>query len=329
VGGVTATPPPSQPLKRPKLPTWALWAGVGGATLFVVIVALAIIGLATGGNDKAKAGSIDGKPIPVGKDPQDMAFTPGNAWVANLKDGTVTRIDTSTGGTRSIKAGGAPSAVAAGAGSIWTWIYNDSVDRIDVKTNKVGAYFDTGPVIDAITYGVGALWVAHGKANQVTRIDPKTNKTVATVSVPGDPSAIGSGEGYVWVATEKGVVQIDPSNNSILNTIKVGGSPGGLQVTDGTVYVATGNDKISRVDASSGAVATPITVGTTAAYYTVGADSLWVSYPVDNVVRRIDLTSRQKVGDVKMSFNPQGLAYGQGHVWVLDTNGNRVWRIQP
>jgi Protein kinase domain len=325
VGGMT----PSAPPKRAKLPTWALWAGVGGATLFVVIVALAVIGLATGGSNKPKAGQITGKPIKVGKDPQDVAFTPGNAWVANLKDGTVTRIDTSTDKTRAIKAGGAPSAVAAGAGSIWTWIYTDSVDRIDIKTNKVTPYFDTGPTIDSMAFGVGSLWVAHGKANQVTRTDPKTNKTVATISVPGDPSSIGIGDGYVWAATEKGVVQIDPSSNSILSTIKVGGSPGGLQVTEGTVYVATGNNKISRVDASSGAVASPITVGTSAAYYTVGAGSLWVSYPVDNFVRRIDLGSRQKVGDVKMPFNPQGLAWGQGRVWVLDTNGNQVVRIQP
>jgi len=326
VGGVTVSPPAP---KRPKLPTWALWAGVGGATLFAVIVALAIIGLATGGGSKPAAGQITGKPIPVGKDPQDMAFTPGNAWVANLKDGTVTRIDTKTDQTRSIKTQGAPSAVAVGAGSIWTWIYNDSVNRIDIKTNKVSPYFDTGPVIDAIAFGVGALWVTHGKANQVTRTDPKTNKTVATVNVPGNPSAIGIGEGYVWVATDRGVVQIDPSSNSILNTIKVGPNPGGLQVTGGTVYVATGNSKISRVDAQSGAVAAPIPVGTSAAYYTVGADSLWVSYPVDNVVRRVDLDTRKVLGNVKMSFNPQGLAFGQGRVWVLDANGDRVVRIQP
>jgi glutamine cyclotransferase len=155
--------------------------------------------------------------------------------------------------------------VAAGGGAIWTWIYDDSVVRIDQKTNKVTPYFDTGPVIDAIAYGSGAFWAAHGKANQVTRTDPKTNKVVATIDVPGDPSSIGTGEGYVWVATEKGVVQIDPSNNAILNTVKVGGSPGGLQVTGGTVYVATGNNKISRMDAQSGAVATPIPVGTSAA----------------------------------------------------------------
>jgi hypothetical protein len=324
VGGTTVSPP-----SRPKVPNWALWVGITGGIVFAIIVALAVIGLTTGGDDNPKAGKISGPPIKVGKDPQDVAFTPGNAWVANLKDGTVTRIDTKTDKTRSIKAEGAPSAVAAGAGSIWTWIYTDSVDRIDIKTNKVSPYFDTGPTIDAITFGVGALWVAHGKANQVTRIDPKTNRTAATIRVEGDPTSIGTGEGYVWAATDNGVVEIDPSSNSVINTIKVGGNPGGLQVTNGTVYVATGNDKISRVDAQSGAIASPIPVGTSAAYYTVGAGSLWVSYPVDNVVRRIDLATRKKVGDVKMPFNPQGLAYGQGLVWVLDASGNRIFRIEP
>ena len=32
---------------------------------------------------------------------------------------------------------------------------------------------------------------------------------------------------------------------------------------------------------------------------------------------------------MKMSFNPQGLAWGQGRVWVLDTNHDRVLRIAP
>jgi serine/threonine-protein kinase len=329
VGGATtaAAAPPARS-GRGQRPGWLLWAVIGGGVL-VALIAVGVIVFASGGSSAPAAGEITGKPIPVGKDPQDVAFTPGNVWVANLKDGTVTRIDSATDKTRAIKTQGAPSAVAAGAGSIWTWIYNDSVDRIDIKTNRVSPYFDTGPVIDAITFGVGALWVAHGKANQVTRVDPKTNKTTATIAVSGDPTSIGTGNGFVWAATNNGVVQIDPSDNSILNTIKVGGNPGGLQVTDGTVYVATGNNKISRVDAQSGAVAAPITVGTSAAYYTVGANALWVSYPVDNVVRRIDLDTRQKVGDVKMPFNPQGLAFGQGKVWVLDANGNRVFRIAP
>jgi serine/threonine-protein kinase len=326
VGGAALSPPARA--GRTQRPAWLMWALIGAGVL-VALVVVGVLVFASGGSSPPAAGQITGQPIKVGKDPQDVAFTPGNAWVANLKDGTVTRIDTATDKTRAIKTQGAPSAVAAGAGSIWTWIYDDSVNRIDIATNRVSPYFDTGPVIDAMTYGAGALWVAHGKANQVTRVDPKTNKTRAMITVTGDPSSIGTGEGYVWAATNNGVVQIDPSSNSIINTIKVGGNPGGLQVTQGTVYVATGNNKISRMDAQSGAVAAPIRVGTAAAYYTVGANSLWVSYPVDNAVRRIDLGTRKKVGDVKMPFNPQGLAFGQGKVWVLDANGDRVFRIQP
>jgi serine/threonine-protein kinase len=328
-----ATPPPPAATAAPqktKLPTWALWTLVGGGTLVVLFVVLAIVGMVSK-DDKStpKAGEVSGPPIKVGNDPQDVAFTPGNAWVANLKDGTVTRIDTKTDKTRSIKAEGAPSSVVAGGGSIWAWIYNDSVDRIDVKTNKVSPYFDTGGVIDSITFGVGALWVSHPKDGDVTRIDAKTSKVVTRIAVPGNPSSIGTGEGYVWVATDKGVVQIDPSDNSILNTTQVGGSPGGVQVTNGTVYVATGNDRISRVDAQSGAVASSIPVGTAAAYYTIGAGSMWVSYPVDKLVKRIDLGTRKPIGTVPMTFNPQGLSYGEGRVWVIDASGDKVVRIKP
>ena len=46
-------------------------------------------------------------------------------------------------------------------------------------------------------------------------------------------------------------------------------------------------------------------------------------------VRRIDLSTRNRIGDVKMSFNPQGLAFGAGLVWVLDASGDKVVRINP
>ena len=80
-----------------------------------------------------------------------------------------TRAHTTPDKPRAFMAGGARAGGPAGAGAIGTWIYNDSVNRIDIKTNKVSPYFDTGTVIDAIAFGVGSLWVAHGKANQVTR----------------------------------------------------------------------------------------------------------------------------------------------------------------
>lgn len=32
---------------------------------------------------------------------------------------------------------------------------------------------------------------------------------------------------------------------------------------------------------------------------------------------------------MKMSFNPQGLAFGAGLVWVLDASGDKVVRINP
>ena len=327
-------PGPATPARRRRGPAVALVSGaVVLVLLIVVLAALAAVGALSGDEEKPKgnpAGQIAGNPIKAGKDPSDIVFAGGYAWVANLKDGTVTRVRPADDSTRTIKTEGAPSVVTPGAGSIWTWIYNDSVVRIDLKTLKVSKLIDVGSVASSISFGEGALWVSHDKADELTRVDPKTNKVVATIPVPGKPSALDTGDGWVWVATEKGLVQINPADNTILNTIKVGGDPGGLEFNNGTVYVATGNNAITRVDAASGAVAPPIPVGRDAAYYGVGADSLWVDYPVDNIVKRLDLGTRRPIGQpIRMDFNPQGLVYGMGRLWVIDTQRDQVVRIRP
>jgi serine/threonine-protein kinase len=337
-GPWTPPPAPGAPLpavgapgKRRRVPRALLVAGAAIAAIVLLVGLLAIVGLIAGDSStKSTAGKVLQPPIRVGRDPQDIAFTPGAAWVANLKDGTVTKIDTRTLKTRSIKVQGAPSTVVAGAGSVWAWVYDDSVVPIDVKTVKVSPYVDTGEVVDAIAFGNGALWAAHAKAGNVTRVDPKTKQITATIPVKGGPSSIDTGEGYVWVGTDKGLVEIDPATNSVLITIDLKNSLGGIEVRNGTVYVATGNDAITRVDAQSGAVAQPIPVSKSAAYYAIGGGSMWVDYPVDNVVKRIDLSTRKPIGDpIKLPFNPQGLVWGQDRLWVLDGSGDRVVRIQP
>src|SRR6185312_15232500 len=52
--------------------------------------------------------------IGVGNGPAALAYGYGGVWVANRDDGTVTRIDTATDVGETVRAGGSPTAVAAG-----------------------------------------------------------------------------------------------------------------------------------------------------------------------------------------------------------------------
>ena len=339
--GATGPPPSPPPGATPSPPPGGrrrgLVAGIAAGVALLIVAGVVAIFVLAGGDDTPDpppgnpAGAVTGTPIKVGRNPQDVAFANGFAWVSNRNDGTLTRIDLRSLATKTIKTEGEPLAGAPGAGSIWAWIYSDAVVRVDVRTDKVSPLVRIGGgTISGVAFGEGAFWAAQGRKDQVSRVDPETNRVTDRIEVEGNPTNIDTGDGYVWVTTDKGLVQIDPKTNTVFNTIEAGKDLGGVDVQEGVVYVATGNANITRVDATSGAIAEPIPVSRAAAYFAVGADSLWVDYPVDDVVRRISLSTRKQVGrDIKVRFDPQGMVFGEGLLWVLDTRAGRVARIKP
>jgi DNA-binding beta-propeller fold protein YncE len=58
--------------------------------------------------------------FPVGAGPSDVAVGEGAVWVANSRDGTISRVDPKTGTSTSIKLGQAPGGVVAAYGAVWT-----------------------------------------------------------------------------------------------------------------------------------------------------------------------------------------------------------------
>jgi class 3 adenylate cyclase/streptogramin lyase len=58
--------------------------------------------------------------FPVGRGPSGVAVGEGAVWVANSRDGTVSRIDTRGGPVRTVELGHTPGGVAAAYGAVWT-----------------------------------------------------------------------------------------------------------------------------------------------------------------------------------------------------------------
>ena len=76
----------------------------------------------------------------------------------------------------------------------------------------------------SVATGLGAVWVANVDDDSVSRIDPKTNAVVQTITVGEQSSGVAVGGGFVWVAnTLDGTVsQIDPGRERGRRTIPVG-----------------------------------------------------------------------------------------------------------
>src|SRR5439155_22353937 len=126
-------------------------------------------------------------------------------WVANDVNGTVTRIDPTTGSQRIIELppGAAPSGIAVGQGSVWVADKLGSrVLRIDATTNQI---VGTGtPVLgghpNEVAFGAGFVWVTNTDNDSVTRIDAQTSEGVTIEHVGNAPTGSAAGAEGGWVA---------------------------------------------------------------------------------------------------------------------------------
>jgi YVTN family beta-propeller protein len=144
---------------------------------------------------------------PRGVLPGQIAFGAGAAWVANVGDGSVWRIDAAANRIKRISVGSQPTDVAVGYGSAWLpCLGRNAVWRIDAATGKVEAIIPTGNEPLALAAGAGAIWVTNQAAGTVSRIDPRTNKVVKTIRIGFNPHGVAVVDGAVWVAVARGLI---------------------------------------------------------------------------------------------------------------------------
>ena len=139
--------------------------------------------------------------VDVGNEPSAIAAGAGSVWVTNSADGTVTRIDPATLLTTTIPVGHGPAAITMNAAG--AWIANagdDTLVRIDTHTNAVGGTTRVGDGPAALLATPGALWVANTRGGTLMRLDPRSGNVNRTIRLGGTPDALASAAGRVWVA---------------------------------------------------------------------------------------------------------------------------------
>ena len=96
----------------------------------------------------------------------------GSIWVLNQGDGTVARIDLSTGKRIAlIEAGiaGEGGEMTFGDGAVWATMIGYPITRISPDTNRVvGQWHGDGG--DSIRVGYGSLWLTNLKGGKVWRL---------------------------------------------------------------------------------------------------------------------------------------------------------------
>jgi YVTN family beta-propeller protein len=178
------------------------------------------------------AGSTTPSVIHVGSGPKRIGFTNTSLWADNQNEGTVTRIDPTTGqvlGT--IPIGGHPTAMAVPQGRLWVAdVKQNTVTRRDLVTLRaIGSPIHVGRGPQRMAVDNGSLWTANSGDGTVTRIDASTGRVLATIRVGGYPDAIAAANGVVWVALWS------------RPTVEYHGPPGGVARIDEATGKVIGN----------------------------------------------------------------------------------------
>jgi DNA-binding beta-propeller fold protein YncE/mono/diheme cytochrome c family protein len=215
------------------------------------VVAGAAVWVALGGEDavaRVAAGRVTR--IPVGDAPEDLAVAGDSVWVTNAGDGTVMRIDRTTARVIGppIEVGGRPLGIAAGSGTVWVSSFDD-----------------------------GTVW----------RLDASTGaRRGEPVRVGAKPRGVAVGGGSAWVANSGGdsVTRLRDGR-----TIDVGDNPRDLVVEGGSVWVANAeDDTVTRIDAESGeVVGEPFEVGDDPTGVAAGGGAVWTANFRDDTLSRV------------------------------------------
>jgi len=174
--------------------------------------------------------------IPVGPNPEGIAYVDGSVWVAEHRGGTVSSIDAATDRVTSTvtvgrKGASGPNQLGIGDGSVWVGIPNEAqVVRIDAQTGAVQARVDLPGTSEPDGGGFGisgdAVWGTVCAATcLVSRIDPATDAVMATIDLGGLPDDATMVNGAPWIARGPigdlpgALVRIDPATDMADRTV--------------------------------------------------------------------------------------------------------------
>jgi Bacterial transcriptional activator domain len=177
----------------------------------------------------------------------------------------------------------------------------DSLAFIDPVRNAVVGELPVGSGPAAVTVGDGSVWVANAGDQTLARIDPRSKQVVDRTGLGRIPTQLAFGQGALWIASaigERGVVlRVDPAVRAVTGEATVrAGSGDDVFAPPTPSAIAVGNGGVLTNDLHS--------------------QLWWLSHG-----------GRARTLALGASHSVDGLAIGEGAVWVASGADDRVLRL--
>ncbi|GAA3884248.1 hypothetical protein GCM10022243_56270 [Saccharothrix violaceirubra] len=254
-----------------------------------------------------------------------VAFDGARGYVTNVRDNTLTIIDTPTNTIdATVQVGDGPAGVVVSPSGGFVYVSNyraGTVSVVDAATATTTETIAVGANADgvALTPDGKKLYVAHDVAGPgtVTVVDTTTNTVVTDIATGNTPTAVAvTPDGRKLLVVNKfsdNVAVVDTASNAVVGTIPVSFVPHGVAISpDGSrAYVTNSeNDSVSVLDVnglkSLGVVAVgdrPISVA-----LTPDGARAYVTNFTSGSVSIVDTAKLAVVGTVPVGVNPVGIA---------------------
>jgi YVTN family beta-propeller protein len=346
-------PPPHISAARPFVTRRRLAAGAGLALL--VVIALGVLFLTREENvdvrpnsvaviDPSSNGVVDS--IPVGESPGPITFAGDALWVANLNDGTLSKVDPgSRNVTETVGLGepgtseSLPPRLAGDDDDLWvaTDCFRQLL-RMDPEDGSVGqtltlrgAFGSRQFYSCALTAAPGSVWIAADTPYQLVRVREAADEPASIAQRIPLPVAVRTGialgAGSIWVseranlegvATRRSAIRrVDAETGEVVETIPVDEGPEAIVFAYGSVWVVNGSeDSVLRIQPQTNAVVREIPVGKGPSAIAAGAGALWVANTGDGTVSRIDPATRSVTNTIELGHRPLGVLVHDDLVWV-------------
>ena len=319
---------PPESVGRRRWTRAALVAGVLVAALVATVIFL--VGRTGSTNalahiDANSAGAIDPgnnrlvDEVSVGAGPGRIAAGFGSLWVVNDYDNTVSRIDPATG-TRTdiIQVDGDPTAIAVGAGFVWVACTGTrSVDRIYPGIDTVTAADHRRERLERDRDQPSRSLGDRPAGRHRDRDRLEDRQGLGTLDAGPTPSDIAYGFGALWIA-----------NESSSTVTRLDPRTGGLQDVQCRKRARGGRDRVRRdlgreqprrnrlPHRSEHPRRRPIPVGPGPSSLLAGDGAIWVADSYGNRIVRIDPATNHIVRTITVGSAPQSLASIDGRVWL-------------
>jgi YVTN family beta-propeller protein len=140
--------------------------------------------------------------VPLAGEPSGVAFTPNGVWITVAPAGVARVDPATLSVTLAYQSvGSGPTAVLPAFDSIWVANHVDgTVSRLDPSTGRVEAMIPVGDGPNALGAAGGTLWVGNEFGGSITAIDPAADAVEQTVPVGGSAVSLATAGDGLWLA---------------------------------------------------------------------------------------------------------------------------------